>query len=151
MTLEDLICKAECQDLILRHARHLDECNFAESKQSYTADAVMVTPTGAEVKIADMGDDTLRRAATGLKPRIVTNILITPTGPDTADGFAYVTLPRKLVSQGEWLYKFRKTDQGWRVCWYRANGLEREKGELEELGRQARARAEAEAQAQSAN
>lgn len=137
MTLDDLICKTECQELIFEHARHLDEMKIAESRNAFSDDAIMVTPLGDEVRIADMPEAETRRVATNLKPRIVTNVVVKPTGPDTADGFAYITLPRKLVAQGEWHYKFRKFGKDWKITWYRAIGLEREKGEFEELKKQA--------------
>ena len=135
MSLNELICKMECQELIFQHARRLDEGAYADAKHAYTADAVMVVPTGEEMKIAEIPLEAMAKAGANLKPRIVTNLVVTVAGPDTAKAFAYVTLPRQLVAQGEWHYDLRRTDAGWRISRFKAIGLERVKGEMEELVR----------------
>jgi len=128
MTLDDLICKMECQDLILRHARHLDAGELAESRTVYTHDAIIVGPTGQEIRQADIPDERLKQVTANLRPRIVTNIMVTPTSLTTAKAFAYVTLPRAEIPQGEWHYDLCKLDQGWRISRFGAVGIERDKG-----------------------
>lgn len=140
MTLDDLICKMECEEVILNHARHLDLGELTKAREAFTQDATFVTPTGETVRTADIKEEEQRVYTANLYPRIVTNIVVTPTGPDTADARCYITLPRDLIAQGEWLYKLRKTPEGWRICHHVATGIERNKGDFEKLRAQSLAR-----------
>jgi len=115
VTIDELICKMECQELILHHARCLDEGSLAESQSLFTEDATMIGPSGEKIRVADRNEAEMRRVTANLKPRILTNIVITPTGPNTAKAFSYITLPRPNLPQGEWHYELRKTDKGWRI------------------------------------
>ena len=126
MSVDDLVCKMDCQELILHHARCLDEGDREGAATSYTDDAQMVGPTGEVLSAAEAGGRLRPDLIVALKPRIVTNLVVTPTGPDTAEAFAYVTLPRAQFPHGEWHYKLRKTADGWRISWFKALVVERE-------------------------
>ena len=124
MTLDDLICKQEIQDLLLMRTRFLDEGKLAEAQSLYSDDAIIVGPTGKEIRARDRDMAEMRQTTANLKPRLLTNIVVTPTGPDSAEAFAYITLPRPELPQGEWRYEFRRTSDGWRITRYQAIGIE---------------------------
>jgi SnoaL-like domain len=125
MTLEDLIVKQEVEEAIYRHVRNMDEDNHDAADAGFTADAIMEAPTGETLKVADIPKERSRSTRAGLKPRIITNVIVTPTGPGTADAFCYVTLPREKMPQGEWHYKFVRTETGWKIAHYKVVGIQR--------------------------
>jgi hypothetical protein len=125
MTLEELILKKEVEETILRHARNMDVGDNDAADAGFTADAIMEAPTGETLRVADIPRERSHATRAGLKPRIITNVVVTPTGPDTADAFCYVTLPREKMPQGEWHYKFVRTEAGWKIAHYKVVGIQR--------------------------
>ncbi|HWU24932.1 MAG TPA: nuclear transport factor 2 family protein [Rhizomicrobium sp.] len=128
MTLDEMTCKLECHDLIVRYFTIIDTGPRSNIKDVFSEDGRIMTLGG------DGGVDPVA-AFNGLSPEFVpihatSNILVTPTGPDTAVGEAYVTafnmfgkvddiLPRKMPPTpnriGKILFEFRKTPVGWRI------------------------------------
>lgn len=150
MTFEELCAKAEIEELILRHARHVDLGETDETRKLFTEDSVFVTPAGEVVPRREGNPEEQRRNAlifANLYPRIVTNISVTLDGPDAAEAWAYVTLPRPVAPQGEWRYKLRRTDLGWRIYHHQAVLIERDPSDRERL-RQLRVEREAELRAE---
>jgi SnoaL-like domain len=111
--LDALICKIECQDLIVRHGAALDKGASAEGIALF----VEGTPVSGGPGRPDISLETYWSRPLAdfefYKPRIITNILVTPLSADRAEGTAYVTMPH--VPDLLWRYEFCKTDQGWRI------------------------------------
>ena len=131
MTLDDVICRIECEELIYRAARYLDEGALNEHLSLYTPDAKLDFGVGPEIGLKDWAEmiktDEVgnRLAAVALKPRVVSNLLITRTAPETVTARAYVTLPDAShgSSRGEWTYELRKTNKGWLISRYKVAGI----------------------------
>ena len=133
MSLDDLICKIECEEHIFKLARHLDNHEFEENKKCYTPDAVLVSNTGAPgTRIQDMSVETMAGQSSGYKPRLVTSITVTPLGPDKAKVFCYCTIKRDVFPSTEWHFDMVKTDTGWLCSGQRVAIVERYEGELAE-------------------
>jgi hypothetical protein len=114
MSGEYLQSKLDCQDLMFRYAVALDNEAEAEALSMWTEDGRIIGPDGSEIRGTDEIRGTIE--AVPLKsfaPRILTNVLITVTGDDTARGFAYVTLPKR--PKLEWHFEFLKTSSGWLI------------------------------------
>jgi hypothetical protein len=111
--LAALACKLECQDLIIRHGAALDRGDGAAGAALFVEDAkVSSGPGRADISVAEYWARPVEDF-TFYRPRVITNIVITPAGPDTAEGSAYVTM--RDVPDMAWRYEFRKTDLGWRI------------------------------------
>jgi len=131
MSLDDLICKKECEELLYRAASALDEGGVTEHLSFYTDDARLDFGVGPEIGLKDWAamidkdEAENRRVAVSLKPRIVTNLLITRTGPDSAKAHAYISLPDAShgSSRGEWFYELRRTNKGWLISRYQVKAI----------------------------
>jgi SnoaL-like domain len=115
VSVETLLCKMECQDLIFRYAVALDSEAGMEALGMWCADGRIVRPDGTEIS----GTAGIRKTIESIPlksfaPRILTNVVVTPTGENTAEGFAYLTLPGDMPKV-EWHFEFRKSDTGWRI------------------------------------
>jgi hypothetical protein len=128
MTLDEVICKLECRELVIKLMRSLDT-HDKELWHSVLADDAKRHYGNSKNK------DDLHKfwdlLPKGFYPvHLVTNITITPTGPDTAEGVAYGVaynifgkeddpLPRPMPKTpsrvGRTNYTFRKTSAGWRI------------------------------------
>jgi hypothetical protein len=130
MDIESLSCKIECQDILSRFCAALDGAGGAEA--FLADDAVIVGPKG-EVVGADAHQMIKARSTEIVTRHIVTNLLITPTGPRTADGKAYcllyttprdeagsvvATMPECPSAAGNFELQFRKTSSGWKLSRY---------------------------------
>jgi hypothetical protein len=134
MTLNDLICKIECEELIFKLARHLDNHEFEENKRCYTADAVVTSNTGAPpVRVQDMSVEMMKGQSSGYKPRLVTSITVTPDGPSRAKVFCYCTIAREWLPSTEWHFDLVKTDAGWLCSSQKVAIIERYPGELKDV------------------
>jgi hypothetical protein len=114
MSVESLQSKLDCQDLMFRYAAALDNEAEAEALSMWTEDGRIIRPDGSEIR----GTDEILSTIEGVPlksfaPRVLTNVLITVTGDDTAKGFAYVSLPKR--PKLEWHFEFRKVSSGWRI------------------------------------
>jgi len=76
-----------------------------------------------------------------LKPRLLTSVTVTPTGPGTAKAFAYCTVRRDFLPNWEWRYDFVKTDKGWRCRRMEPTPIEQYEGELAKVLAEAAAKA----------
>jgi len=141
MTLDDVICKLEITDMIYEHQRLLDNHQFEESRGIYTPDAVMVANGGVEIRFADMSLETMKGQSSNYKPRLITSVVVSPTGPNTAKAVCYSTLRRDLCPNAEQHYDFVKTDKGWKCRRMKIDILERFEGELAKLQAEAAAKA----------
>ena len=132
MTIDDLICKQECHDLVVRYFTLLDTGPRSKAPELFTDDGRMMT-TGEEG--ADPREMFSRLPAEFVPIHLTSNILITPTGPDTAEGETYGVaynmmgkvddvLPRAMPQTpnriGKLLFEFRKTAGGWRIYRFKA-------------------------------
>ena len=123
MTVDELIRKYECQELILRRARLLDLGQLEDERSLFTKDAIVVGPRGEQRRVHDVPAEERQRVTSNLAPRVITNIAVTLTGSDTAQVTCYVTLPREELPQGEWTFDVVKTDEGWRISRYEAAAI----------------------------
>lgn len=136
MTPEQVSCKLACQDLIIRYFVSIDSGAGSKAADLFADDGAMVSPRGSA-----SGKDAIRARLANIPAEFVpvhlaTNVIITPTGPDTADGRAYVVaynmfgkiddvLPRKMPAApsriGTIDFKFRKTAEDWRIAEFKPN------------------------------
>ena len=135
MTLEELFCKQECQDLIVRYFMLLDTGPRSKAVDLFSDDGKMIVPGGpAEGVPPGLLFGNLPQEFVPI--HLATNIWITPTGPDTAEASTYVVaynlfgkvddaLPRKMPPTpsriGKIDFKFRKTAAGWRISQFKPN------------------------------
>lgn len=138
MTLDELICKVACQDMLVRFCDALDG-GGASPADFFTEDASMVIPTGETVR----GDEILgvlakRPTATIATRHIMTNVLIDPVAADRARAAATIlvyrvprqdpdVLPRALPSTpqavGAWNLELAKSGQEWKISHYAATPI----------------------------
>ena len=132
MNSAELICKVECQELIARYFNILDSGPRTDAVELFTQDGRMfVTDDKEGAPPADM--------FAALPPQFVpvhlaTNVVITPAGPDAAEGIAYAVaynifggaddaLPRRMPPTpsriGRVQFSFKRTPAGWRISAFR--------------------------------
>jgi hypothetical protein len=127
MTLEELSCKAECQDLALKLFSAIDAHDKTIWDSVVTEDAQQVVPGGAPSPLSDTWEVF---PANFVPVHIVTNVIITPTGSDTADGILHTTayhiyagpgdggtrpMPSTPSGVGKMGLGFTRTSAGWRI------------------------------------
>jgi hypothetical protein len=125
MTLKDLIIKKEVEEMILKHARSMDENQNEAADAGFAEDAIMEAPTGETLRVADIPKERKVATRAGLKPRIITNMIVDVISPDRANAFCYVTLPRENLPQGEWHYQLKKLPEGWKITHYKVVPVQR--------------------------
>lgn len=134
MTLEELTCKQECQDMVIRYFTILDLGPRSSIGDIFTEDGMLVRGDrilDPRQAFQQMGEDVV-------PIHFAINIVVDPTGPTTAEGTAYTVaynmrgkpddkLPRVMPPTpsriGKMHFEFRKTPAGWRI--YRQTGLHR--------------------------
>ena len=116
-----LVCKVECQELIFRHGAALDDGDAPGGAALFVDDARIAGPDGTSRALADYWDRP-RDTFTRFRPRVITNVVITPRTDVVAEGVAYVVMPH--VPKLQWHYQFRRTDQGWRISSYEGTVVE---------------------------
>jgi hypothetical protein len=134
MSLDDLVCKAECADVILNYGAALDRGANSEAADFFADDGVLKRPDG-EISGAAIRELLLKRPANVLTRHLLSNVVVRPTGPDTASAIAYIViyrapgegpLPRALPAGpggiGEWRTELRRTPEGWRFTRWEATG-----------------------------
>jgi len=129
MTLEDLTCKIACGDLIVAFANAIDYSRYDEVAALFTGDGEVArgdeVSRGPEAILATLQ----RRPADRITRHMVSNIRISRTSPDTAEGLSYVHLYRTTgqaedfplplpapAACAEWRDRFVLTDEGWRIA-----------------------------------
>ena len=130
MSDEQLSSKLECQDLLFRFGAALDRGANADAADLFAEGARLGAPDGTFAEGDAVREALMKRPSTLVTRHLVTNLVVTPTGPDTADGIAYVMnyrvmsedrdntphpLPESPGGVGEWRLAFRKTAAGWRL------------------------------------
>lgn len=133
MHLDDLACKTACHDVLVRFCTALDTRDNVAAADLFADDAQMVAPSGDTVHGTAIRAYFERRPTALITRHIMTNVLVEPTGPDTASARAYILvyrvqrqdpdrLPRAMPSgpqgAGDWVVDLRRTDAGWRISRY---------------------------------
>ena len=125
--LDRLLAERACERLIIDFVRRLDLGEPGSVAELFTPDGVWEWPAG-ERRVA--GREALRhyfgtRPADRLSRRLMTNILVTVTAPDTANAISYLTTyrvdgyaggmlpPRLPVNVGHYEDTFRKAGGDW--------------------------------------
>jgi hypothetical protein len=129
--VDELTCRLDCQTAVINFFGALDRKDEALWATTLTDDAKQHSPRhpGGALNMKDHWK--MYKSHTDFFPtHILTNFVITPTGPDTAEGRMHGTawntkgastdtLPRPMLDKpsriGLTLLKFRKTDTGWRI------------------------------------
>jgi hypothetical protein len=134
MSIDEIICKLECHDLLVKLASALDRGANDEAADFFSDDGVLVTPNGESVGPA-VRQALAKRPANIITRHIFTNAIINPIDTQSAEGHAYIlvyrvsreandVLPRRLPSTpqgaGDWRIGFRKTATGWKISRYEA-------------------------------
>jgi len=126
-----MVCVKECTDLITKYFLYLDYGPRSEAPDLFTEDGRQ-----GRVGQSHEGKEAIRAAFARLPEtlspiHLVTNIMITPQGPEKAVGMAYIVaynlradpsepMPRKMpptpsrIGKGD--FEFRKTADGWRIA-----------------------------------
>ena len=129
--VEELSCRMDCHDLIINFFGALDRRDKALWASTLTDDARQHSPRHPNGALLMKDHWAMVSAKTDFFPtHIITNIVIVPTGPDTAEGNMHGTawntfgnsedkLPRPMLDKpsriGLTHVKFCKTNKGWRI------------------------------------
>lgn len=134
MSNDDLICKLECHDVFVKLASALDRGANSEAADFFTDDGTLVMPDGEATGPA-VRERLLKRPSHIITRHLLTNVIIKPIDPTTAEGRAYILvyrvtrgadaaaahrLPNTPAAAGDWIVSFRKTVAGWRISRYEA-------------------------------
>lgn len=92
MHLDDLACKTACHDVLVRFCTALDTCDNVAAADLFADDAQMVAPSGDTVHGTAIRAYFERRPTALITRHIMTNVLVEPTGPDTASARAPTSL-----------------------------------------------------------
>lgn len=129
MTIEELECRAACADLLHRFASLLDSGANREAADLFTDDATLTRPDG-EYSGSAIRELMEGRPETIITRHMLTNVIVTPQGAESATASAYGLvfrvegrpddpLPRAMpegpTAAGDWNVAFRRTDAGWRM------------------------------------
>ena len=129
--VDELSCKLECRELMINFFGALDRRDDVLWASTLTEDAKQHSPRHPNGFLAMKDHWAMVKSKTDFFPtHIITNVVITQTAPDTAEGRMHGTawntygsaedqLPRPMLDKpsriGLTLVKFRKTDKGWRI------------------------------------
>ncbi len=94
MTIAELTIKTSCQDLIHRFCHALDRGASAEAADLIADDAVALRPDGELIRGRAVREMLLNRPSTMLTRHLISNVVVEPTGTDSADAVAYVVAYR---------------------------------------------------------
>lgn len=130
MSIENLMCRAECEDLLHRFAYLLDSGSNSEAADLFTDEATLRRPDG-EYSGPAIRALIEQRPATVVTRHILTNLSVTRMDARTATASAYClvyrvdgraddVLPREMpdgpTAAGDWKVDFRLTEGGWRMA-----------------------------------
>lgn len=130
LTLAELSALRDCESLVVAYSHHIDMDEAAKVAALFTEDGVWesaeATMEGRD-QIAAAFEQ--RQANAGRRSRhVCTNVAVTLTSADTADGLCYFTLYRAdgvegavvfdtvPAMVGEYRDRFRRTSDGWRIA-----------------------------------
>jgi hypothetical protein len=127
MTPEELTCRAECQDLAMKLFEAIDTHDKALWDSALAPDAHQIAPGGANSPLGELW----KMFPENFEPvHLVTNLVVTPTGPDTAKGILHSTayhiyknpgdpetllMPETPSGIGRMGLSFTRTSNGWRI------------------------------------
>jgi hypothetical protein len=127
MTLEHLTCKAECEAAVLRLFAGIDNHDRELWASAFTDNATQ----GAPGRESSPAHATWALLPENFRPvHIITNMMVTPTGANSADGIALTTayhiyttpndppvrpMPETPSGVGKIGFGFTKTAAGWRI------------------------------------
>ena len=138
VSLDQLAAKADCGDLLYRFASALDRTAHEEAADMFADDGVAVRPDGAELSGQAVREMLLSRPTDIMTVHVLSNLVVTSTGTDTAEGLAYVVayraprpagqalplpLPAAPHGVGDWRVQFRRTAAGWRLSRWQATAI----------------------------
>jgi len=136
MNLDELTCKVECQELVARYFILLDRGPRAELPNLFTDDPKFITPDGNVTEGGAVHGLLTHMPENFVPVHLAVNVVITPAGPDAAEGLCYGVaynmfgkaddvLPRKMPNTpnriGKIDFRFRKTAKGWRISQFKVN------------------------------
>jgi hypothetical protein len=131
MTLDELTLREECATFVYELARHLDNHEFEDAQKRFTADAIIQVNDVLSYPVSELTIEKLQKDSFGYKPRQITSLTVTPTGPASAKVFCYCTIVRDAFPSTEWHFDLVKTPDGWRCTRRLAAIVERFPGEVE--------------------
>lgn len=130
MTLDDISCKIACTDLMVRLCDLLDKGENVAAAGLFSEEAELLAPNGNVLRGAEVRAFLENRSPAIATRHVLSNVLITPGGPDTATVRAYIlvyrvprqepdALPRALPATpqavGDWDMDLVRTSNGWRI------------------------------------
>jgi SnoaL-like domain len=135
MAVDEILAKAECQDLLYRFGSALDRAAHDEAADMFAPDGVAVRPDGESISGAAVREMLLNRPTDIVTRHFLSNVSVTATGDDAVEAFAYVlvyrvplpeggTLPLPIPDTpqgvGDWRVQFRRATDGWRISRWQA-------------------------------
>lgn len=121
-TVEELAALAACEELVVAYTHLIDGGEASKAVELFTEDGAFVSRNlnmhGRDELITGFSDRERQNIATR---HVMSNLRITRTGPDTAEGTVYLTMyygasgtvPSAVA---EYRDTFRRTDAGWRFA-----------------------------------
>ena len=129
--VDELTCKSDCRELMINFFGSLDRRDDELWASTLTDDAKQHSPRHPAGHISMKDHWRMVKSKTDFFPvHILTNAVVSRTGPDTAEATVHSTawnvfgspddkLPRPMLDKpsriGRMIVKFRKTDKGWRI------------------------------------
>src|SRR5579864_460652 len=94
MSIDELICKLECQDVLVNLASALDRGANAEAAAFFADDGLLIMPDGESTGAPAIRERLMQRPAHIATRHILTNIIVRPIDATTAEGQAYIVVYR---------------------------------------------------------
>lgn len=133
MSIDDLATKIACQDLLHHFGHALDRGANAEAAELIADDGVALRPAGAPVRGPAVRAMLLKRSPETATRHVISNVVVTPIGTDSAEAVAYVLAyrvradgptPRPMPATpqvaGEWRMQFRRAGEEWQISRWEA-------------------------------
>jgi len=138
VSVDRLVAKDQCRDLLYSFGAALDRAAHAEAADMFAAEATAARPDGLRLSGTAVREMLLNRPTDIMTVHVLSNVLVTLSGDDSAEGSAVVLayrvprapgeqlplpLPTSPHGVGEWHVRFKRTDAGWRMSHWAATAI----------------------------
>ncbi|WOX07025.1 nuclear transport factor 2 family protein [Microbulbifer pacificus] len=138
MNTQDLLTRLQCEEVLLNFFSLLDQGARTEAAALFDDNAVVIAPNGSELSGSAVRTFIESRPDTLVTRHLAANVSITPTGSDSAQATANITvyrvsraegdvppfrLPQTPQAVGDLKIHFRKNGDGWLITKYHATPI----------------------------